>query len=111
MRYLTVRIVPAQISVTEPAMMVARCRVIPHRSRRRRRDVEVGEAQRAAVRVPSNVPQCALDGGDEASGDVGSCFGEEVVDSGLDVVSGEPAQPDGLGHDSGCAPTRVSRAR
>jgi hypothetical protein len=53
----------------------------------------------------------ALDGGDEASGDVGSCFGEEVVDSGLDVVSIEPAQPDGLGHDSGCAPTRVSRAR
>lgn len=67
-------------------------------------DVEVvGEAERSAVGVPAHVPQCVLNGSDEAPGDVRARFGEEMVDRGLDVVGGPPTQPDRLGHDSGLA--------
>src|SRR3546814_10894799 len=61
----------------------------------------VGEAQRATERLASNTTECALDGVDEASGVASRCLGEEVVDGGLDVVGGKPAQSDWLGHDSG----------
>src|SRR3546814_6473543 len=61
----------------------------------------VGEAQRATERLASNTTECALDVVDEASGVASRCLGEEVVDGGLDVVGGKPAQSDWLGHDSG----------
>lgn len=61
------------------------------------RDVEVvGEAQQAVVRVATDVIDGALDRLDESFGGTAWCAGDQLVDGGLNVIGGEPAQPDWL---------------
>lgn len=58
----------------------------------------VGEPERPAVWVASDLLEGTLDGIDEATSDLPARHADVVIDDNLYVVGGQAAEPDRLGH-------------